>query len=344
MKNERKFVKIADDVSRYPDAWCYLMVGGRSTGKTYNALLDCLENNRVFLFVKRTIKDVDNLCKREKLNPFKAINRKTSYNITPVAESDGFGYFQDENENVVGYVGALTGIGKFTGFDLYEVDWIIFDEYIPRKWDRFLYAEGQMLLDLYMTVSRDRELEGRPVLKLICLANSTTLSNPVNDTLQITDTMADMLADGCEIRYIKDREIVIHVLQHSEISDELKKSAFYKGVAGTKFGEMAYDNKFSADDFSLIGKRSLKGFTCKCKFTYNNKLFYVYKCGSKYYVSRSSGMTRRSYDLDSNIDQVIFYNDFGIDIRYAALERKAIFESFSVFDLILNYKKHFKIS
>lgn len=338
-----KYYKISEDVNQYPDAWCYLTVGGRSTGKTYNALLDCLESNRTFFFVKRTIKDVENLCKREKLNPFRAINRDTGRDIKLVPEADGFGYFQDEEENVIGYVGALTGIGKFTGFDLYDVEWIIFDEYIPRKWDRFLYSEGQMLLDLYMTVSRDRELKGRPALKLICLANATTLSNPVNDTLQITDIMADMLADGREIEYIKDREIVIHILQHSSVSEELKKTAFYKGVAETNFGSMAFDNTFSQDDFSLVGKQSLKGYKCKCAFVYHNELFYVYKCGMRFYISKSPGMYKRSYDLDTVIDQAIFYNDFGIDIRYALLERKAMFESFSTYDLILNYKKHFKI-
>ncbi len=338
-----KYVKVAEDVAKYPGAWCFLLVGGRSTGKTYNALLDCLDNKRVFFFVKRTIKDVENLCKREKLNPFRAINRDTGRDIKLIPEADGFGYFQDENEDVIGYVGALTGIGKFTGFDLYDVDWIIFDEYIPRKWDRFMYAEGQMLLDLYMTISRDRELKGRAPLKLICLANSTTLSNPVNDTLQITDIMADMIAEGREIRYIKDREIVIHVLHKSEVSEELKKTAFYKGVSNTVFGSMAFDNTFASDDFSLIGKQSLKGFKCKCAFTYNNMLFYVYRSGTRYYISRSPGMFKRSYDLDSTIDQVIFYNDIGVDIRYAALERKAMFESYSVYDLIINYKKHFKI-
>lgn len=339
-----RYVKIAEDVAKYPGAWCYLLVGGRSTGKTYNALLDCLEKKRVFFFVKRTIKDVENLCKREKLNPFRAINRDTGRDIKLIPEADGFGYFQDENEDVIGYVGALTGIGKFTGFDLYDVDWIIFDEYIPRKWDRFMYAEGQMLLDLYMTISRDRELKGRAPLKLICLANSTTLSNPVNDTLQITDIMADMIAEGREIQYIKDREIVIHVLQKSEVSEELKKTAFYKGVSNTVFGSMAFDNTFTSDDFSLIGKQSLKGFRCKCAFTYNSMTFYVYRSGTRYYISRSPGMHKRSYDLDSAIDQVIFYNDIGIDIRYAALERKALFESYSVYDLIINYKKHFKIT
>lgn len=339
-----KYYKVAEDIERYPDAWCFLTVGGRSTGKTYNALLDCIENNRIFFFVKRTINDVNNLCKREKLNPFRAINRDTGRDIKLVAESDGFGYFIDENENVIGYVGALTGIGKFTGFDLYDVDWIIFDEYIPRKYDRFLYSEGQMLLDLYMTVSRDRELKGRPALKLICLANATTLSNPVNDALAVTDVMADMMADDTEIRYIKDREIVIHILKHNEVSDELKKTAFYKGVAGTKFGAMAFDNTFSNDDFSQVSRSTLKGYKCKCNFIYQNALYYIYKKGSQYYITKSPGHTTKSYDLDSTIDQSTFYYDYGLDVRCALLERKAVFESFSVYELILNYKKHYKIA
>lgn len=339
-----KYYKIADDIERYPSAWCYLVVGGRSTGKTYNSLLDCLNNKRGFLFVKRTIKDVENLCKKEKLNPFRKINYKENRDIKLVPECDGFGYFIDESESVIGYVGALTGIGRFTGFDLYDVDWIIFDEYIPRKWDRFMYAEGDMLLDLYFTVSRDRELQGLPPLKLICLANSTTLSNPVNDALNVTDVMAEMLAANECLRYIEDREIVIRVLKDSEISAELKKTSFYKGVAGTKYGAMAFDNDFSYDDFSQVSKSSLKGYRCKCSIMYHNEIFYIYKKGSYYYVTRSHGHANKHYDLDTSIDQASFYYDIGVDLRASLLERKAVFESFSIYDMILNYKKHFKIT
>ena len=339
-----KHYKVAEDVNKYPDAWCYLVVGGRSTGKTYNSLLDCINNKRGFLFVKRTIKDVDNLCKRKKLNPFNKINLKEGRDIKVIPESDGFGYFIDEDENVVGYVGALTGLGKFTGFDLYDVDWIIFDEYIPRKWDRFMYSEGEMLLDLYFTVSRDRELEGRPPLKLICLANATTLSNPVNDALRITDSMAEMIADNKDILYIKDREIVIRMLKHHEISEDLKHTAFYKGVSGTKFGAMAFDNEFSNDDFSQVNRSTLKGYRCKCSFVYQNITYYVYKKGSYYYITKSPGNTNKHYDLDMTIDQTSFYYDIGIDIRAALLERKSVFESFVTYDMILNYKKHYKIT
>ena len=53
-----KYYNINDDVCQFPDAWIYLTVGGRGTGKTYGALLDCYNNERKFVFMKRTIKDV----------------------------------------------------------------------------------------------------------------------------------------------------------------------------------------------------------------------------------------------------------------------------------------------
>ena len=56
------YYNVADDVSKYPDAWLICTVGGRNTGKTYGALKDCYVKKRTFIFGKRTIEDVDLLC------------------------------------------------------------------------------------------------------------------------------------------------------------------------------------------------------------------------------------------------------------------------------------------
>ena len=33
-KSKKYYYDIEDDLREYPDAWCYIVVGGRNTGKT----------------------------------------------------------------------------------------------------------------------------------------------------------------------------------------------------------------------------------------------------------------------------------------------------------------------
>ena len=84
---KKHYYNIEDDLKKYPDAWCYIIVGGNSTGKTYGTLWYEYKNNRRFAFVKRTNDDVDILCatnKRVDLSPFKAINKAFSHFLESV--------------------------------------------------------------------------------------------------------------------------------------------------------------------------------------------------------------------------------------------------------------------
>lgn len=300
-----KYYKVIEDIKEYPEAWIYLIVGGRSTGKTYNALLDCYLNERRFIFIKRTQKDVNMLTDTKRsdlMSPFKAINRDIGSDVKVQSAGEGLGVFV-EGERLVGYIGALTGIGKFTGFDLSDCDWIIFDEYIPRKWDRVYKAEGEQLLELYMTVNRDREIRGLPPTKVICLANAANISCPTNNALMITDLFGDLIARNESIYYDTVRGIFIHLLGDNEVSTALKQSKFYKAVEGTTFGSMAFDNEFSSCDTSAVGTISLKGYRCKARVRYQLKEFFIYKKGKKYYISLSIGITDSFYDLDKEIDR-----------------------------------------
>ena len=56
------YYDIQDDLKKYPDCWCYLIVGGRNTGKTYSTLKDARNSSKGFIFIKRTNLDVNNLC------------------------------------------------------------------------------------------------------------------------------------------------------------------------------------------------------------------------------------------------------------------------------------------
>ena len=97
--------------------------------------------------------------------------------------SIGFGAFYDHFDDdgkptgaPFSYCCALNAIKTIKGFELSACDWLLLDEFIPQAGEIVKRREGEMILDLYMTINRDRELRGLPELKLILFANAENIS------------------------------------------------------------------------------------------------------------------------------------------------------------------------
>ena len=349
-----KYYDISEDFKKYPDCWCYVVIGGRTTGKTYSALKYCYQKKKKFVFVKRTIEDVKLLCSRGKLSeyefdasPFKPINRDLHCNIQSRQISDkgigGFWQFSGEDQtsaDPVGYILALNAVQKFKGFDLSECDLIITDEYIPQPWERINSKEGEQLLDLYITVSRDREKRGREPLKLVLLANAVRLFNPINETLEITDIIADMEARNTE--YTCDRGIMIHVMPDMFI--DYSESPIYQAMKNTAWGHMAYENSFAYDDVTNIQNRSLKGYHPIAKVIYkNNDKWYIYRKEGDFIICTSRATGVPVYDLQKDNDVKRFNIDVRVRILDALIDNKVTFQKYSMYYVINNFTRLYKV-
>ena len=357
------YYNVADDVAKYPDAWLICTVGGRNTGKTYGALKDCYVNKRRFIFGKRTIEDVDLLCagsgrgKKDKfsidISPFKSINRDMNINVKALPVSRGLGAFwecQYEKDELVpisdplGYLIALNAVSKYAGFDMSDAEWQIMDEFMPRSWERVNRKEGDQLMDLYKTVSRDREHRGKDPLKLILLANAVNISSPITNTLNIVDDIADMIAKHEETRYIYDRGIFIRILKaNKEFLAKEKSTKLYQSMGDTQWGRMAFDNEFAYNDFTNVKTGQLKGFKPVCSICYKNKFYYVWMRDGFYYMNTSRHNSVNIYDLSLENDQKRFYLDYAIDLRNECINGHMKFESYTLYDLIVNYHQFFKL-
>ena len=358
---------LMDDLEAYPDATIYIIIGGRNTGKTYSALKAIhytLKKN--FIFLKRTQEDVDLLCSgsgrlgAEKadfgfdLSPFKSLNRDLGSAVKAFPIKKGLGGFWNTDEEggasgpVFGYLLGLTAVYKYKGFDLSDCDFIIFDEFIPRKWDRNVSrGEGESVMDLYKTVDRGREISGRPPLKLIALANATMAANPLCQTLEIVDTIVDMQLKRQSYCYLKERGILIHMLyDNEEFQEQESKSSIYRAMAGTAWAEMALNNDFGYDDFTSVKKVRLKGYQPAASYRYKSKRSYIWLRDGKWYIGPQRFKRPehvREYNLDQENDQKLFYYDHVIDLRNDCMEGRVDFAKFSDYDLIINYKKYFTI-
>lgn len=360
--NKNYYYNVDDDTDRY-NGWAYIIVGGRNTGKTYSALKSCYIHGRKFVFIKRTIEDVDLLCAGSgkigskqtefgiDLSPFKSINRDLHTNVKAFSIKKGLGgFWVCDNEGLpegqpIGYLIALSAVTKFKGFDLSDCDWLIFDEFIQQPWDRVNRKEGEQLMDLYKTVSRDREHRGKEALKLICLANATSISNPVTNILEITDKMADMQIKNESLYFDDYRGILIHIINENiDFQQKEKESQIYKAMGNTSWGQMAFNNTFSYNDFTNVGRQQMKGYKPITAFIYKNKSYYIYMKEGKYFCTYSKNEKVELYNLKLENDQKKFWYDYCIDLRNECIEGNMIFETYTMYDLIMNYKKIFNVS
>ena len=361
MKNNI-YYDVEEDIKAYPNAWCFIIIGGRNTGKTYGGLKYHLLNQQPHVFIKRTNRDVNLLCAGNilgskapdyeiDLSPYKSINRDFDTHIKAFKIDDGLGAFYDTDEdggasgNPKGYLLSLSAIHKYKGFDLSDCPSIIFDEFIPQPWERIQRTEGEQIMEIYGTVQRDRFLRGKGELRLLCFANAVNVFNYTCEVLEITDIIADMSANKREICYLEERGIFIRILQTpTEMIEAEKKTGIYKAMSDTAWGRMAFGNEFAYNDFTNVGKLALKGFKPVVSLKYKNKCFYIYLSETKgYYMTLSPAKCPVQYDLNTDVGQIGFYYDFAIDFRDECVRGRMMFEKYTMYDMIINYKKRFKV-
>lgn len=361
-KKFTRYYDIREDLKDYPDAWLYVIVGGRNTGKTYSALRYYYEKNLPNIFIKRINDDIDLLCSGNALgkkaseyeldvSPYKPINRDFGSRIKAFKIRKGLGgYYQTTEEGSasgtpIAYIASLHAVSKIKGFDMTEAEAMIFDEFIPEPWERIDRKEGEQLMELYKTVSRDRILRGRHELKLLCLANAVAIWNPTLETIGLVDKVADMAMKKQETFYDEYKRIFIRILETPEEMLEAEKdTGIYRTMHDTSWGRMAYSNEFAYNDFTNIRKVALKGYKILCEIDYKRKKYYIYTNeDGNYYMTFSRQKTDRIYHLDQEMSSEAFYYDIAIDFFSAAIDGKASFETYSMYDMIVNFKKRFII-
>ena len=344
-----------DDVQRYPDAWCYVVWSRRGPGKTYSFLRSMYENGIKFAYMKRTIKDVAMICSDKygmDLSPYVPVNRDTGSDIRPRLIADGIGAFYDQTTEdgkpagaPFSYVLALNAIKEIKGMELSDVDYICLDEFIPQPGEVVKRDEGELLLSIYMTVQRDRMKRGRDPLKLVLFSNADQISTPITNELEIVDRMADLNASGSTHDYDEERQILLHHITNDEIPlKDQELTGVFKAMASTAWGRKAFFGDFAGNDFSAIGKMSIKGFRPMCAVLYRGKVIYMYRGNGYIYASWTRHNGQRFYDLQKESDQKRFYYEALIDVREAHVEGRFRAESYSIYDLMMNFKKIYRIS
>ena len=355
------YYHFAKDLQEYPDAGCYVVWSRRGPGKTYSFLRYCIDNEIFFIYMKRTKEDVNLLCTgsdnpdmRIDADPFVPLNRDFGWHIKPklIPKQDGLGAFYDTNDegNPVGdpkgLLVAMSKIKSIKGMDMSRATFICFDEFIPQSTEIVRLKEGEAFADFTMTVIRDKVKRGQK-LQLVLFANAEEISTPLTNAFELVDDMAELSFRKQSHYYNRERRILLHHITQAEIpltKEELNSDMFVM-MRGTAWAQKAFFGDFANNDFSNVRPVSIKNMKCLHKVRYKNKDYYIYMRPSDgmHYMCFSKGPFIYEWDLNKENDQKLFWIDHAQELRVNCIEDKMKFEKYSMYDLIMNYKKFFKV-
>lgn len=246
-----------------PFIFCW---GGRGTGKTFGALKEALERGLKFGLMRRTQTQLDIISKPE-FSPFKPVNSSVGRNIgiIPLSKYNGGIYNMVDEVKVVdgveirtgksspegipiGYTFALSTISNIRGFDGSDIELLIYDEFIPEKHSRPIKDEHEAFFNAYETINRNRELQGRKPLQVLCLANANALDNPLFMGLNLVAKAERMNRNGQEYSLDRKRGVLLVNLCKSEISEQKQHTALYQLTGDNEYSRMALSNDFSGEE------------------------------------------------------------------------------------------------
>lgn len=256
-----------------------VVISARGPGKTFGALSQSVIKGLTFLYLRRTKTQLD-IIANPLYSPFRRINAFYGWDIQP-KKGNGAAVFLD-GDHVVGYAGALSTFRNLRGFDGSTIDIIIYDECIPEEEERVTFNDYAAFLNVVETVARNRELEGRPPIKILLCANANKIYGYTVNGLRIENDLVEMRESGEEIREIS-RDLILFVPKAEDFVEKKRQTALYRLTAGSRFSEMAIDNRFRIRSKDKIGKRPLAEFVPLCGFL--GEFVYRHKSDHTYYVT-----------------------------------------------------------
>lgn len=270
------------------------VTAGRGTGKTYGALDTVIERKIPALFWRRTQAQLDTI-NRVEFAPIKPVcnSRGISYDCIPINKNCTGYYISDQKKPLI-ITAALSTISNLRGFDASDREIIIYDEFIPERHEKAIKNECDAFLNAYETINRNRELTNNKPVKVICLANSNDIMNPIFTGLRLIDVAAKMLEKKREVYRDASRGLALIMPQHSQISELKNDTALYKLAGDGDFSNMSIKNVFSNAQSMFIIRKPLIEY--KLKFQVGELCIYKHKSNGTYYVSlHASGTSDKIY-------------------------------------------------
>lgn len=328
-----------EEIISDPNPFIFI-VCSRGSGKTFGALKYIHDHDQHFILMRRTQTQAD-MVQSDELNPFKSLYTELGedylYKFKKVAKSiTGIYKEADGQLERKGLLLALSTISNIRGFDASDVDILIYDEFIGEKHERPIKHEGIAFLNAIETIGRNRELKGKPALKVICMANSNDLANPLFIQLGLVRYAEKMIRKEIEKISLPERSLSLYILNHSPISQKKADTALYRLSGKSEFTDMAISNSFSLEFTEMVRSLSLKEY--RPLVAVGEIVIYQHKSDLRYYVTDHLSGKPEIYG-SSEIDIQRFSNNF-YHLKLSYLNRHIYFESYV---LQVLFEKYFKL-
>lgn len=317
-----------------------VIIGKRQIGKTYNVLKLLLDEDRPFIFMRRTATELDMLT-RNVNSPFEKIPTEGHILFAKdskyTAEINRIEKDEDGNDILtnIGMGAALSTIGNIRGFNGDQYTDVVLDEFIPEEHLFKVRHEGDAFLNAIVTITGNRELEGRPPARFWLLSNANNLNSEILEAMKITKVVEKMSLRGEESRILKDRGIMILLPEAKVISEKRKKTALYKLIGGdSKFSKMAFENEFAYNDYTDVGSKPLIEYNALV--TVGKITIHLHKNDKTLYVTEKSKAAVK-YEFSESETHLNMFNRKFSDIRAAYLRGRITFQSMAVKNYFLNY-------
>lgn len=317
-----------------------VIIGKRQIGKTYNVLKLMLDEHKNFILLRGVKTELDML-KRNVNSPFEKIKgyenkikfeSETEYTASIVRIDTGE---DGDTKTTIGMAGALSSIGRIRGFngDIYTD--VVYDEFIPESHLLKVRHGDDAFNNMYTTIAGNRELEGRPPLRVWLLANSNNLDNDILKALNITEVVERMSLRGEESRILKDRGIMIILPDSTIITEKRKKTALYRAIGGdSKFAKMAYGNEFAYNDYTDVASKPLAEY--KPIITAGTMIIHLHKAEKTLYITSLMKCKTPHVYTDTEYGRMTFCKDYP-EIKAAYLRGRITFQSMSIKNYFLDF-------
>lgn len=268
--------------------FCY---GGRGTGKTYGTLQWAVDHEIGFMYTRR-LKSQAEVAAGDDMQPFNAINMDRGWSVVPFKANQYTWTFADselDDKGILrqgkrhGVMSALSTFKSIRGLSAEWIDLFIHDEFIPDENERPIKGEAKALFNAYESLNRNRELQGRPPMKLICLANANDIANPVFMELGLVRIAEKMRREGRDWYYMPKQRMLLVDLFRSEISEQKSRTALYDLTRGTEFYNMAVKNSFMGIEKGRIAHQNVREYRPIVKA--GEITIYRHKSRHEYYVT-----------------------------------------------------------
>ena len=275
-----------------------IVVGARGVGKTYSLLKYCYEQKRKVFYLRRTDSQA-RVVSTKTFNPY-----KTLFEDLGVADYD---ISKTKPKAVVvggvavANIAGLSTFANLRGFDGGDVDDIFYDEFIPEHKDGVIIRdESEVLWNAYETVNRNRELKGRPPVKLWMFANSNSIESPIFASLGIMQKMLSLSKSVNAVEQIPGKGLLLVSINNSPISERKAETALYR-LVDDSFKKMALRNDYRYNSENI---RSFKLAELEPKVRIGEVVIYRHKTLGVYYGTfHVSGAPEAYGTSDSEIER-----------------------------------------